>query len=95
MKFTEEKKIPGIIMLIDFEKALSWKGLYKCLKYLNFGESIRQLIKVLFTDISSAVIQSGKISLFGRGCRQSDPLTAYLFIICVELLAVKLEIAKH
>ena len=39
MKFTEEQKIPGLIMLIDFEKAfdsLSWNFLHKCLKYLNF-----------------------------------------------------------
>ena len=45
MKFTEEQKLPGLIMLIDFEKAfdsLSWNFFYKCLKYLNFGESIRQ-----------------------------------------------------
>ena len=67
MKFTEEQKIPGLIMLIDFEKAfdsLSWNFLHKCLKYLNFGESIRQWIKVFYKDISSAVIQSGKISSF-------------------------------
>ena len=67
MKFTEEQKIPGLIMLIDFEKAfdsLSWNFLNKCLKYLNFGESIRQWIKVFYKDISSAVIQSGKISSF-------------------------------
>ena len=59
MKFTEEQKIPGLIMLIDFEKAfdsLSWNFLHKCLKYLNFGESIRQWIKVFYKDISSAVI---------------------------------------
>ena len=54
MKFTEEQKIPGLIMLIDFDKAfdsLSWNFLHKCLTYLNFGESIRQWIKVFYKDI--------------------------------------------
>ena len=49
IKFTEEQKKTGLIMLIDFTKAfdsLSWNFLHKCLKYLNFGESIRQWIKV-------------------------------------------------
>ena len=46
MKFTEEQKIPGLILLIDFEKALSWNFLHKCLKYLNFGESVRHWINV-------------------------------------------------
>ena len=67
MKFTEEQKIPGLIMLINFEKAfdsLSWNFLHKCLKYLNFGESIRQWIKVFYKDVSSAVIQSGKYHPF-------------------------------
>ena len=54
-------------MLIDFEKAfgsLYCNFLNKCLKFLNFGESNRQGRKVFFKDISSAVIQSGKIPSF-------------------------------
>ena len=41
MRYTESKNITGLLMLIDFKKAfdsISWKFMYKVLKFYKFGQ---------------------------------------------------------
>ena len=76
LQFTEEHNIPGLLLLIDFEKAfdsLSWSFINKVLKFFNFGPSIINWITMLYKNSCSAVTQCGQLAPFfklGRGCRQ-------------------------
>ena len=84
LQHTEQNDTPGLLLLINFEKALdslSWSFIQKALKFLNFGYSIRRWIKVFYNGISSAVIQNGNLSSFfsiSHGCQQGDPLSPYI-----------------
>ena len=101
MQYTELYKIPGMLLLVDFEKAfdsVSWNFIQHTLELFNFKASIKQWIKVFYNNSESRIMQNGFLSesfKLERGCRQGDPLSPYIFIICAEVLAILIRNSKE
>ena len=68
---------------------MSWNFLYQTLEFYNFPLEYIKWIKLLNFNIIATVMQSGAMSTFfliKRGCCQGDPIAAYLFILCGNIL---------
>lgn len=95
--FTEKQQIPGMLLLADLEKAfdsVSWSFIEKCLEFFKFDPCIVRWFRTLYKDAVSCVLVNGQhSSWFGlqRGCRQGDPISPYLYLICAEVLSLMIR----
>ena len=102
ISYLNKENMPGLLLCLDFEKAfdsVDWRFMFiKVLHAFGFGPDISQWIFTFYRHIKSSVAVNGQLSEWFSiqcGCRQGDPISPYLFILCVEILATMIRQNKN
>ena len=103
--YAKNNNLPGMLLLCDFEKAfdsVNFEFILTTLDIFNFGENFKIWITLLLgmeegKNVSAVTITNVNVSTpfkIQRGCHQGDPISGYLFILAIQILAIFLQNSK-
>ncbi|KAL9964041.1 hypothetical protein ACROYT_G027615, partial [Oculina patagonica] len=65
MEYTDIKKLPGIFLFVDFEKAfdtIEWNFISKTLDVFKFGCTFKKWFSVIYNNVQSSVMNGGRMT---------------------------------
>ena len=101
IEYSQLEEDSNLITFIDYEKAfdnIEWNFMKKSLKAFGFNNRFIDWINTLYKEIGSCIMNNGFTSTFfpiTKGIRQGCPLSALLFVITVEILAIEIRTNKN
>lgn len=90
-------KIGAMIIKLDLEKAydhLEWSFIRKALLFFEFPKCFINLVLRCISSSRINILFNGeRLETFSpsRGIRQGDPISPYIFILCMEYLSTLIE----
>ena len=97
LEYTENHSIDGVLFSADFTKAfdsVEHSFILATLDSFGFGQQFFQWMRAVLNHGETFIMINGDVTGYfpiKRGCRKGNPLSAYLFIICVEVLFVQVR----
>ena len=85
------------LLCVDFSKAfdsIEKKFIDNTLAFFGYGPRMRRMVETILNNREARVIMGeeiGGIIKVNRGTPQGDRASPYLFILCIEILLIKIE----
>ena len=93
--YTDSYGQEGALIFVDFSKAfdsIEWDFMFDVLKFFGFNKSFISWVETLYSGIQTCVMNNGWVSnvfLNSRGIRQGCSLSALIFVLAVEIMAIR------
>ena len=97
MEISDTLKLDGILATIDIQKAfdsVDHSFLISTLERYRFSNRFLKWVKILLKNQESCIINGGNTTKhfkLQKGTRQGDPISAYLFILVLEIVYLSIK----